>query len=87
MTEQAELSREQIREKLQTVNPATGEPGRSYEKHTIEEAHSAAEAAHKAFREWRRTSFAERATFIRKAADVLRARKDEFARLMTDEMG
>jgi succinate-semialdehyde dehydrogenase / glutarate-semialdehyde dehydrogenase len=87
MTEQAELSREQTREKLQTVNPATGEPARSYEKHTIDEAHSAAEAAHKAFREWRRTSFAERATFIRKAAEVLRARKDEFARLMTEEMG
>ena len=87
MTEQAELSREQTREKLQTVNPATGEAGRSYDKHTIEEAHSAAEAAHKAFREWRRTSFAERAAVIRKAADVLRARKDEFARLMTEEMG
>ena len=87
MTEQAELSREQARDTLQTVNPATGEPGKSYDKNTIEEAHSAAAVAHKAFRKWRRTSFAERAAVIRKAGEVLRARKDEFARLMTEEMG
>ena len=31
--------------------------------------------------------FAERAGVIRKAAEILRQRKDEFARLMTDEMG
>jgi succinate-semialdehyde dehydrogenase / glutarate-semialdehyde dehydrogenase len=87
MSEQAELTRPQSRDKLQTVNPATGEPGRSYDEHTVDDAHAAAEAAHKAFREWRRTSFAERGAIIRKAAEILRARKDEFARLMTDEMG
>jgi succinate-semialdehyde dehydrogenase/glutarate-semialdehyde dehydrogenase len=36
---------------------------------------------------WRRTSFANRAVIIRKAAKILRARKDELARLMTEEMG
>ena len=87
MSEQAELTRPETREKLQTVNPATGEPGRSYEQNTLGEAHAAADAAHKAFVAWRRTSFAERGTILHKAAEVLRARKDEFARLMTDEMG
>ena len=87
MSEQAELTRPETREKLQTVNPATGEPGRSYEQNTIEEAHAAADAAHKAFVARRRTSFAERGAILHKAAEVLRARKDEFARLMTDEMG
>ena len=87
MAEQAELSREQSREKLQTVNPATGEPGRSYDRHSIDQAHAAAAAAREAFSKWRRTSFAERAAVIRKAAEVLRARKDEFAAVMTDEMG
>ncbi len=37
--------------------------------------------------EWRRTSFAERSAVIRRAAEILRDRKDEFARLMTEEMG
>jgi succinate-semialdehyde dehydrogenase/glutarate-semialdehyde dehydrogenase len=87
MSEQAELTREQSREKLQTVNPATGEAGRSYDPHTIDDARDAAVAAHKAYREWRRTSFEERGRVIHKAAEILRARQDEFAALMTEEMG
>ena len=66
MTDQAELTRPATREELQTVNPATGEPGRSYQQHTIEEGHEAAAAAHKAFREWRRTPFQQRgASFVK----------------------
>ena len=87
MSEQAELTREQSHETLQTVNPATGEPGRSYDKYTIEQAHQAAAAAHETFREWRRTSFEERGRVFRNAAKILRARNDEFAALMADEMG
>ena len=87
MSEQAELSREQTRDKLQTVNPATGEPGRSYDKHNPADAHAAAAAARETFLAWRRTSFTERSAIVRKAAEVLRARKDELAALMTEEMG
>jgi succinate-semialdehyde dehydrogenase/glutarate-semialdehyde dehydrogenase len=87
MTEQAELTRTEPRQKLQTVNPATGEPGGSYDHNTLDEARVAAAAADNAFKEWRRTSFAERAAVIRRAAEILRDRKDEFARLMTEEMG
>jgi succinate-semialdehyde dehydrogenase/glutarate-semialdehyde dehydrogenase len=87
MPEQAELTRPETRHTIQTINPATGEPGRSYPEHTIDEARAAAKAAHQAFRDWRRTSLADRAKVVRKAADVLRRRKDEFARLMTLEMG
>jgi len=87
MAEQAELTRPETKAKFQTVNPATGEPGRTYEQHSVTEALETARAAHQAFLKWRRTSFAERATVIRKAAEILRTRKDEFARLMTEEMG
>ena len=87
MAEQAELTRSDTRERLHTVNPATGQRGKSYDQHSIDDARSAAAAAHQAFLDWRRTSFDERSTVIRKAAQVLRARKDEFARLMTEEMG
>jgi succinate-semialdehyde dehydrogenase / glutarate-semialdehyde dehydrogenase len=86
MADQLELTRTE-RQQLQTVNPATGEPGRAYEQHTPAQAHEAAAAAHRAFFEWRRVSFAERSAVIHKAAEILRARKDEFARLMTEEMG
>jgi succinate-semialdehyde dehydrogenase/glutarate-semialdehyde dehydrogenase len=87
MSEQAELTRTEPHEKLQTVNPATGEPGRSYEPNTIGDARAAAAAAHTAFQQWRRTSFAERSAVVRRAAEILRARADELAHLMTEEMG
>jgi succinate-semialdehyde dehydrogenase / glutarate-semialdehyde dehydrogenase len=87
MTDQAELTRAATREQLHTVNPATAQSGRAYDAHSIDDAHAAAAAAHAAFREWRRVSFTDRAAVIRKAAEHLRARKDEFARLMTEEMG
>jgi succinate-semialdehyde dehydrogenase/glutarate-semialdehyde dehydrogenase len=87
MTDQAELTRPQGRDKLQTVNPATGEPGRSYDWITIDQAHEAATAAHRAFRAWRRTAFAERSAIMRKVAAILREREREYARLMTQEMG
>jgi succinate-semialdehyde dehydrogenase/glutarate-semialdehyde dehydrogenase len=87
MTDQAELTRPQGRDKLQTINPATGKPGRSYDWITIDQAHEAATAAHRAFRAWRRTAFAERSAIMRKAAAILREREREYARLMTEEMG
>jgi succinate-semialdehyde dehydrogenase/glutarate-semialdehyde dehydrogenase len=87
MAEQAELSRPKADNRIKTVNPATGEPGRSYDYTRIEQAHAAAAAAHQAFGRWRKTSFADRAAIIRRAAEILRLRKAEFARLMTEEMG
>src|SRR5689334_24332594 len=87
MADQAELTRPESDRKIETVNPATGQPGKSYPETSLDDAHATASAAHQAFLKWRRTSFAERAAVIHKAAEILRARKDEFARLMTVEMG
>ena len=88
MAEQIELTRPQTTAKrLQTVNPATGEPGKAYDPHTIDDARAAARAARSAFLDWRRTSIDERSAILHKAAVILRARADEFAHLMTDEMG
>jgi succinate-semialdehyde dehydrogenase/glutarate-semialdehyde dehydrogenase len=88
MADQIELIRsEATAAKLETVNPATGEPGKSYDPHTIDDALGAAKAARAAYVDWRRTSVAERSAIIHKAAAILRARRDELARLMTEEMG
>jgi len=88
MAEQAELTRPGLpSKKLQTTNPATGQPGKSYNPHRVEDGLAAAQAARRAFLEWRATSFAARSTIFHRAAEILRARKDELARLMTDEMG
>jgi succinate-semialdehyde dehydrogenase/glutarate-semialdehyde dehydrogenase len=87
MSEQLELNRPKSGAEIQTVNPATGEPGRSYEAHSLDDARAAAAAAHTAFLDWRRTSFADRAAIVRKAGAILRERKDQYAALMTEEMG
>ncbi len=87
MTDQLDLDRPAIREVQQVIDPATGNPGRTYDQHSLDEALGIAAAARRAQREWRQTSFAERAAIVRKAGAILRARADEFAALMTAEMG
>ena len=87
MSDQAELERPKGRDTLQVVNPATGEPGRTYEQHTIEQAREAAARARNAYLEWRRRPFPERSEIVRRAGSILRRRKDELAAVMTEEMG
>lgn len=72
---------------FRTVDPATGRPGKVYEGLTLDEALAELAPVRRAFEAWRRTDFAERARLMKAAAGVLRARKDEFAALMTAEMG
>ena len=87
MSDQADLTRPATSARLQTINPATGRPGRSYDPHGIEDGLAAAAAARAAFSSWRRASFADRGAILHRAAALLRARKDDYARLMTEEMG
>jgi len=72
---------------FKTEDPSNGQPGRSYEGHSRDEAVAIARQAHAAFPSWRRQTFAERGRLMRNAAAVLRERKEEFAGLMTAEMG
>jgi succinate-semialdehyde dehydrogenase / glutarate-semialdehyde dehydrogenase len=72
---------------MRSVNPATEELLAEYPEHdeaAIEERIARAEST---FREWRLTSFAERATLMRMAAVMLRSRSARYAELMTTEMG
>jgi len=72
---------------MQSVNPATGQVVETFE-HTspaaIERVLAGAQAA---FLDWRRQPFGERAAPMREAARLLRARRAEYARTMTLEMG
>ena len=72
---------------IESVNPATDETIKTYREMTPQETAAAVEQAHDAWIAWRRTSFAERATPMKKAAEILRQRKEELARLMAMEMG
>lgn len=71
----------------QTVNPATEETIQSYSLMSKQEAENIVEQSHQAFLGWRKTPFAERADILRKTAALIRERQDEYATLMTREMG
>jgi succinate-semialdehyde dehydrogenase/glutarate-semialdehyde dehydrogenase len=73
--------------KIEAVNPTTGERLNSYEAMSREDVREIVGSAHRAFLGWRRASFAERAAPMKKAAQILRQRTDEYARLIALEMG
>lgn len=70
-----------------SVNPATGETLKTFDPLGPEEVDERIALAHRTFREYRRSPFADRARRMNAAADVLDARQDEIARVMTAEMG
>lgn len=72
---------------INTINPATGQQGKSYTLHTTTQTAQTIEAAHAAWLLWRETSIEHRSTLLRKLADVLRTRQDELVQLMAFEMG
>ncbi len=72
---------------IATVNPATGELVKSFEPLLAAEIEEKLQLAASAFRRYRQTPFAERAQKMLKVAEILEKEKDEWARLMTLEMG
>ena len=72
---------------IATINPATGEMLRSFEPLTPDQIEQKLRLAASAFRQYRRTTFAERAECMVRAADILEKEKEECGRLMTLEMG
>ncbi|HEX2165304.1 MAG TPA: NAD-dependent succinate-semialdehyde dehydrogenase [Thermoanaerobaculia bacterium] len=72
---------------IDSVDPATGETVACYDEMRPAETAAAVDAAHRAFLDWRHTPFAERTACLRRAAELLRARRDDHAALMAREMG
>ncbi|MEK6374700.1 MAG: NAD-dependent succinate-semialdehyde dehydrogenase [Acidobacteriota bacterium] len=72
---------------IATVNPATGETLKTFEALSEKEIDAAIGRAANAFRINRTRSFPERATRMRRAAELLESRASELGRLITIEMG
>src|SRR3979411_608707 len=72
---------------IATINPATGETVHIFEPLSESEIEKKLQLAVAAFRAERKTSFAERAKRMIKAADILETGKEKFGKLMTLEMG
>jgi succinate-semialdehyde dehydrogenase/glutarate-semialdehyde dehydrogenase len=71
----------------QSINPYDGKVLKTFEGLSDAHLESALTAAAAGFEIWRRKSFAERAAVVAKAAGIMRARSEEFARPVTLEMG
>ena len=72
---------------IAVLNPATEEQIGTVAHAGIEDLDRALAAAKKGFETWRKVSAYDRSKIMRKAADLMRARADDIAKLMTLEQG
>ncbi|MBE2990915.1 NAD-dependent succinate-semialdehyde dehydrogenase [Sphingomonas sp. CFBP 13603] len=71
----------------QSVNPFDGKLVEAFETLSDPQLETRIAAADACFRTWRYMPYAERAKIIARAGQILHARADELARIMTTEMG
>jgi len=69
------------------VNPATGETVARYDSFTDAQVEGALAKAQAAFETWRTRPVSERASIVRRAAELHRERRKELAAIITREMG
>src|SRR6266705_7021379 len=68
-------------------NPATGRQTGAVDFATVEEVDAAVQAARDAFPAWRQTSLAKRAELFFRIRELLHARREEMAAILTREHG
>lgn len=71
----------------QSVNPATGKVHRRFKEISNKQLETALKTASVCFESWRLKTYAQRAVVVSKAAAILRARVDDFAKPVTREVG
>ena len=71
----------------QSVNPYDGEFLKKFDELTDNQLETALATADTCFKSWQHATFAQRAAVVAKAATIMRSRVDEYARLVTLEMG
>lgn len=74
-------------ETFETYNPATEEIIAPVSKSTAKDVNAAVQAAKSAYKNWRLTPAPRRGEILFRVAQLLTERKEEIARLMTQEMG
>jgi succinate-semialdehyde dehydrogenase / glutarate-semialdehyde dehydrogenase len=72
---------------MKSVNPATGEVIQEYAEMSEAQVKEVIDLNLEAWKKYRETGFAQRSVWMNEAARLLRTRKEEYARLITAEMG
>ena len=72
---------------IETINPATGKVIGSYNSMSIEEVNQKTKNARISFEEWKNLDISERCTYMRRLGRVMKKNKEDYAKLITEEMG
>jgi succinate-semialdehyde dehydrogenase/glutarate-semialdehyde dehydrogenase len=72
---------------LESINPATGKLMATFEEPSLAEIRHRIGNAEETYLQWKETSFEERSSLMKKAAEQLRANGERYGRIMTEEMG
>lgn len=72
---------------IASISPTTGETLKTFEPLTQQQLQTKLARADETFRAFRRTSFSERGEIMDRVAHILESEKQDWARLMTSEMG
>ena len=73
--------------RYRVVNPATGEEVETFDHATDDEIEAAITAVHSAYDVWRDVPITERATIVKRMGELFVERKDDLAKIATEEMG
>ena len=72
---------------IETINPSTGKVIATYNSMTSEEVSQKTKNSRIAFENWRKIDISERCTYMRRLGRIMKKNKDDYAKLITEEMG
>ena len=72
---------------IETINPSTGKTIATYNSMSTEEVNQKTKNARIAFENWRKIDISERCAYMRRLGRVMKKNKEDYARLITEEMG
>ena len=72
---------------IETINPSTGKVIATYNSMTSEEVSQKTKNSRIAFENWRKIDISERCTYMRRLGRIMKKNKEDYAKLITEEMG
>src|SRR5215212_4870475 len=72
---------------IETINPSTGRVIATYKSMSTEEISQRTKNARIAFEIWRKIDISERCTYMQRLGRVMKKNKEDYAKLITEEMG
>jgi acyl-CoA reductase-like NAD-dependent aldehyde dehydrogenase len=73
--------------RIETINPATGKVIATYDNESPEQVSQKVKAARTAFAKWKKLEMSERVEYMRRLGRVMRKNREQYARIVTEEMG